>query len=592
MAITQPYLDAAAKRVVKINLIVEIEGISTKFSMKPITGGGSQEPSIAALKWNPPKISIDNTKVSIGTITVGLIDPNATLQTAIANGSLHLKKMTLKRGFEDIDIADYNKIAEFIIYEYSSSDGILITFKGRDRLTELQEKVVFNRTILTADLSDVATTASVEDTTGFPASGTIFIDSEKIDYSGKTATSFTGLTRGAEPAEHDEGADVHEFVTLQTNPVTMMLQMLISPGGGGPYDVLSYGLGIDQTTIDVQSFENVRDNSNLTGNIWKFEFTDDIANLLSFFEKDIFQFSNTRLFVNSDGQIACALFQEVTLDQFAGDLDQVDIQSLPNVVTNSDRVVNRIRVKFDLDPETGKFRKEAVFNETDSQANFGVIEGSTFSSRGIRAGLDGLNLAQNFSQKYFRRVAEPFGVVRDVKALWAKQFFNPGDKITFSHDKLFDLVNGTKGINNQLVEINSVKYDFITGVVTYAINNSPFLTGNRFGFISPASPIDSGTSTTVFTLKAGEVARAEWEEGWVIHIYNLDDGDTVSGPHTITDITGDQITVSPAIGFIPDNTHGMRFADYDEVAEGQKLFAFVSDGSNNFGDGGKPYVIS
>ena len=47
-------------------------------------------------------------------------------------------------------------------------------------------------------LDAIATTINVADTSLFPASGTILIDSEVITYSGKTATSFTGCVRGVQ----------------------------------------------------------------------------------------------------------------------------------------------------------------------------------------------------------------------------------------------------------------------------------------------------------------------------------------------------------------------------------------------------------
>lgn len=52
-------------------------------------------------------------------------------------------------------------------------------------------------TTLTADLAAGATTANVASTSAFASSGAIWIGREAIAYSGKTATSFTGLTRGA-----------------------------------------------------------------------------------------------------------------------------------------------------------------------------------------------------------------------------------------------------------------------------------------------------------------------------------------------------------------------------------------------------------
>ncbi|MHC4892248.1 MAG: hypothetical protein ACYTFV_02580 [Planctomycetota bacterium] len=51
-------------------------------------------------------------------------------------------------------------------------------------------------TRLTADLDYTDTTVTVEDTTGFPASGVVYIGREAIEYSSTTATTFTVNTRG------------------------------------------------------------------------------------------------------------------------------------------------------------------------------------------------------------------------------------------------------------------------------------------------------------------------------------------------------------------------------------------------------------
>lgn len=50
---------------------------------------------------------------------------------------------------------------------------------------------------LTADLTSSATSMTVDSTADFASSGTIHIGTEAIKYTGKTATTFTGLTRGA-----------------------------------------------------------------------------------------------------------------------------------------------------------------------------------------------------------------------------------------------------------------------------------------------------------------------------------------------------------------------------------------------------------
>ena len=52
-------------------------------------------------------------------------------------------------------------------------------------------------TRLNGAINDSVTTITVDDTTDFASSGTIGIDTELITYTGKTATTFTGCTRGA-----------------------------------------------------------------------------------------------------------------------------------------------------------------------------------------------------------------------------------------------------------------------------------------------------------------------------------------------------------------------------------------------------------
>lgn len=592
MTISAPYQAASDLKTVDINYAFEIAGVTTVFSKKALQAfGGDNEATLSKLSWNPPKLSLDNPKVSIGTVSINLIDPTGALRDAIAVAPLHKKLLTLKAGYTNIDFADYLTLAHFNINEYASGDGISYTIKGRDIMTEIQAPVLFKKTFLTVDMTDISTAVVVSDTSGFPASGTLFIDDEKITYSAKGPVAFTGLTRGVEPDDHKEGADCFEFVTLEDNPVNIMLRMLVSEGGGSIYDDLDFGLGMDSTRFNIQSFEDVRDNSTLAGDIWKFEFVSDIDNLLKFLEKEIFQFSNTRLFIDQNGLISCSLFQEITLDQFAGKLQRTDTVGLPAGVSNSDRLVNQFPLKYDFNQETGKFQQERTFNDTDSQAVFGVIVGKTQSSKGIRQGLDGESRASDFAKKYFRRVAEPFNLIKKLKTTWNRQFFQAGDKVDFSHDQVIDLLNGKIGVQN-LMEIISTKFDFDKGEVTYEVNNAPFL-NFRYGFISPSSPIVSAASTTVFTLKTGEAVRGDWQVGWFVDLYLISDGSSISAPHEITDITGDQITVGSAMSVTPSTIHGIRFANYDQVSSDQKFYGFVTDGELTFpSDGGDPYLIS
>lgn len=108
-------------------------------------------------------------------------------------------------------------------------------------------------TTLNGALNSSATTITVVSTTGFAAAGSIGIDGEYITYSGKTATTFTGCTRGvgSTATSHSSGATVNQYTDATgwgqsaTSGVAVQLRLwsqsnygqdlIINPRGGALY---------------------------------------------------------------------------------------------------------------------------------------------------------------------------------------------------------------------------------------------------------------------------------------------------------------------------------------------------------------------
>ena len=82
-------------------------------------------------------------------------------------------------------------------------------------------------------------TITVDSTAGFPSSGIIGIDTDKITYTGKTGTTFTGCS-GVSSA-HSDNAAVYPFV---------MEASITSPGSEPEWTVLDYGTDYD---VDLDS---------------------------------------------------------------------------------------------------------------------------------------------------------------------------------------------------------------------------------------------------------------------------------------------------------------------------------------------------
>ncbi len=95
---------------------------------------------------------------------------------------------------------------------------------GVNQIKAINFHATDNRTKLTADLTASATTMTVDDTSAFNSSGDLWVGQEKISYTGKTATTFTGLTRGVafmgnvtEAYAHDTGIEVYDAQYTKTS---------------------------------------------------------------------------------------------------------------------------------------------------------------------------------------------------------------------------------------------------------------------------------------------------------------------------------------------------------------------------------------
>ena len=88
-------------------------------------------------------------------------------------------------------------------------------------------------TTLTSNISNSETTIPVASTASFQSAGVIYIGSELISYTGKTATSFTGCTRGqysTSNAAHVAGVYVGE-AQAATAPVALFMSETTSSNG-------------------------------------------------------------------------------------------------------------------------------------------------------------------------------------------------------------------------------------------------------------------------------------------------------------------------------------------------------------------------
>lgn len=594
MPFSANYLAAAAKRKIQANYYVVFSGIATKFSKFTVSGLASYEKGLVSIEFNPSKISLDNVQTSVGSLSFKLFDPNETFITALQTVQILEQTVSVYIGFADIAVADYRKIADYRI-EKVSYDGKFYSISANDTVKDLIAPVKFVSSSLTADVSAAATTFSMLSVAAFGATGTGKIGRETVTWTGKTGSvpgTLTGVTRGASGSEadtHKSGDEVFQIETLETNPITALLQLIISPGGGGTYDVLSYGLGLSQSRLNVTSFENARDNSDLASDTWSFKFSEDIPDFLKFAEKDLLFFLNGRIYSDIDGKLSFTLVERITIDTLGGLLEREDLIKVPTSNMDSKRLYNRVTIKWDWDEGREAFQRELVYNDTDSQGRYGIIEFKTKAeSKGIKQALNGQAIVDNFAERLLRRVAFPVNRFDGVETLWNKQEFDISQKIQLVDDRASNLATGERGVS-QIAEVMDKKWDFDKGTVKFGTNASELLS-ERWFFISAASGVASAASASVFTLETGQGVK--WTAGWKIALWDRFGGSGPISTKEILSVVGDVITLVSAFSSTPTVNHQIVFADYDDVAEVQKIYGWVSPNAGNFGDGKGPYLIS
>ena len=99
-------------------------------------------------------------------------------------------------------------------------------------------------TLTDGSLTAANATVTVDSTAGFPSTGSIVIESEKITYTGKTSTTFTGCTRGV------DDSDGATHVDNSTVTSTVVEISLTSEGSTPEFQVLEVGsqYDINETT--------------------------------------------------------------------------------------------------------------------------------------------------------------------------------------------------------------------------------------------------------------------------------------------------------------------------------------------------------
>lgn len=574
------------------NIIIEFAG--QRFSIRQPDSGLTILPEynglIQKIAVNPTSIDPLRPTSTINSSSFTLIDLKQEISKLFLNQNGfrmgQLVRVWLGRSFEAMDFSEYLELPQTNLKAFQKVEGSynFSTNEKKDRL----ENGAFNiQSKLANDILINTTTITLQSVpANLPTVGFGKINDEYISWGGISGNNLTSCVRGefnSIPVEHESSSDFFNIYDITpTNAIDLLAQILISGGGGGSFDVLPEGLGIDENLVDLVQFEEIKTAFFLTRNL-SFRIG-ALSQVQKFLEDEIFAPLGVRLRTNNNGKIGLAVINRNIFSIDAPILNDSNITKAPTFSISEDKIQNRVRIFYNWSDGRNLFLDTYEQEDTDSITEYGLKPFVELRFKGVK----NLAFVEAIADLFLARFSTPRADI-NVEALNETSFLLVGDKTELISDKLPTTEGDLNFIST--LEVLKKSYNPATGTVSYQLAFTSF-SGLRQCFIAPSETIVNVIDQKTVVLPVG--TGSHYREGWVMQLYDTNTRDFVpTERNVIESISGDTITfVNNWVTTLGAFNFKIKFAPFEEVIEQQKKFCFVSIDSSNFDDGTKPYQIT
>lgn len=586
------YVDGLGKTEYVPNVVILFAG--QYFSIRPPDSGlvtdAKYNSLISRITINPTSIDPLRPTTTFNTSAFTLTDIGQEVTKLFLNQPGYRMRAPVRvwlgRSFESMDFSEYLELPETIMTKCQKVENSynFSTIERKDRL----EKGIFNiKTKLGVDILDNTTTITLQSIpTGLPSIGFIKIEDEFIGYDGINTNNLLNCTRGefnSIPVGHAAGVDVFNVWEITSrNGIDLLLQILISGGGGGAYDVLNEGLAFSESLIDVSEFETFRDEFfsgfDLSFLIW------GVESVQEFLEQQIYLPMGIRLRTNNNGKIGLAVLNRNIFTIDAPTINESNTFKHPSFSISDDKIINQVRVFYDYLDGLNIYQETIELEDSDSITAYGATGFTELRFKGVKDSL----FAQSIANLFIARFSQPRPEIA-VDALNSTTYLLIGEKTELVSHRLPTESGDLEFIST--LEVLKKSYDVNSGTVKYTLAFTSF-SGIRQCFISPSDLAVTVNSQKQIIVAAGR--GSHYRVGWMMRLYDNNTRDYANAQvNRIASISGDTITFEndwsvTLVAFVAR----ILFADYNDVTEQQKRFCFISDGNNNFADDSKPYQVT
>jgi hypothetical protein len=590
----------------QVNVVVKIDGVY--YAQKQPDSGLVIDSDKVIVDDGPnvngTKVDVRNVKTPIGSFSFKLLehpdDPTLSSTIMRTDGQWLGKDVVAYMGFINgsFDFSEYQEIARTQISTVTKvANGYSFISK---EVTNLVNQEALNRNdVLQTALIPASTTLDIVDASDWPDTGVLFLNGEFMGWTSKDTNTLQNLQRGlygTTATDHELGSEVYQVtLALSVNPITLMLQMMLSNTGDGSnhptYDVLDGGLNISPDDIDIAKYETIRDEF-FVGELHDYYIYDN-DKVIKFFEQTTLISTNTRL-VTFDGKISLALLDQVDFEDETIILDESSIKGVPTFKLDDKKIVNRVEVSYNYNVATRQYESMLPFEDADSIATFGLKKPLKLKFKGVTTTLNGDVICADRANRLLARLSTARGFI--TATVTAKgSALQAGGNVQLVH-RYLPQQGGTLGFSDR-VEVMSRDVNLNDVTVKLGLEFTSY-TGIRLAFIAPSPRITNVISQNQIEVDDASCLR----KGYVMRLFK-DGADDIEGNPTIGSYLPDDANVIQSIdGNIVTMTDDfvstlgtdivLKFADYDNASEEQRArYGFIGENSGFFNDGSKVYQI-
>ncbi len=545
---------------------------------------------VTSLTLNPTTVDPRRVSTTIANYSLRLLDKDNFLSLLVKDRGEELVGQTIEiwlgRSNVGMDFAEYYKLPDTRIKKISYQDNAY-TFSSAEQTDRMNKPVFASNTRLNGPI--LAATSSFivkDDISDFPDSGYLKLEKEFLFYGSKDddTKTFFDVTRGnftTTPADHDEDAVAYGATQLTLNPIDIILQLLISNGGGGSYDVLPDGLGISPAVIDLDEIEALRDEI-FSGDTFTLALY-SIDNALKFIEKELLEPCNLRFTYSRNSKLTLALLDRARFVESVDIIDHDTITKFTDWSVDDNKIVNQISVEWDYNEDTGKYANKSDYSDADSIAQYDAKTPVKFQWKGVTA----QEFVDDFAAAMLARLSVPTPEI-SFNTHIDKSLLNICEKTLLRTTKLPNSV-GRLNFAEEL-EIISRGLNWQNGDVAFKLVFTSF-TGERSCYIAPSSTFVAVDTQSVASVGAGQGDL--WQAGWAVRLWdNVANEYTADPVNEIASVDGDEITfVDPWGTTLVASQHRLKFPDYDDAVAEQRRYCFINFTGEDFSNSEKSYKI-